>query len=98
MILSRFFWRLERRQVVLWALAIVLLFVLGGVSFVQIYICPAERVAMAQTMRYPALTFILGPGWGLDNYSIGAMVGLEMLLFAAMLAASMNILVVQART
>jgi len=49
-------------------------------------------------MRNPAMTFMLGPGWGLDNYTIGAMVGHEMLLFAAMLAAIMNILVVQALT
>ena len=96
--LSRFFWRQERRQVVLWALAIVLLNFLVVVSYAQIYKSPAERAAMAQTMRNPAMTFMLGPGWGLDNYTIGAMVGHEMLLFAAMLAAIMNILVVQALT
>ena len=83
---------------VLWALAIVLLNFLVVVSYAQIYKSPAERAAMAQTMRNPAMTFMLGPGWGLDNYTIGAMVGHEMLLFAAMLAAIMNILVVQALT
>ena len=96
--LGRFFWRQERRQAALWCAAIVLLNLLVVLAYNQIYQSEAERQAMAETMSNPAMTFMLGPGYGLDDYTIGAMVGHEMLLFAALAAAVMNILLVNAQT
>lgn len=96
--LGRFFWRQERRQAALWCAVIVLLNLLVVLAYNQIYQSEAERQAMAETMSNPAMTFMLGPGYGLDDYTIGAMVGHEMLLFAALAAAVMNILLVNAQT
>ena len=96
--LCRFVWRQERWRVMLWCCIMIIVNVLVVLTYTEIYPSAVERQAMAQTMRNPAMTFMLGPGYGLDDYTIGAMVGHEMLLFTSLAAAAMNILLVNVQT
>ena len=57
-----------------------------------------ERQAIAETMMNPAMTAMVGQGYGLDNYTIGAMMAHQMLLFTALSVGIMSILLVARHT
>ncbi len=80
-ILARFILRRDRVRIPIWISSLV-------------GICPPgpERDILAETMKNPAMTSMLGPGYGLDNYHIGAAMAHQMLLFTAVAVAIMNIL------
>ena len=49
-------------------------------------------------MKNPAMTAMVGPGYGLDNYTVGAMMAHQMLLFTAIAVGIMNIFLVVRHT
>ena len=53
---------------------------------------------MAETMRNPAMAAMVGRGYGLDNYTNGAMMAHQMLLFTGIAVAIMCILLVARHT
>lgn len=97
-LLRSLIWRRERVGLIVWLVALVLLNVMVVLAYGQIYQSDAERQAMAETMRNPAMISMLGKGWGLDNYHVGAMMEHQMLLFTALGVAIMNILLVSRHT
>jgi ABC-2 type transport system permease protein len=96
--LSRFILRRDRIRLSVWMASIVLLNVLTAASFTGLYMSEEEQQAIAGTMENPAMTAMVGPGYGLDNYHEGAMMGHQMLLFMAVVTAIMNILLVTRHT
>ncbi|TMW72890.1 ABC transporter permease [Alteribacter natronophilus] len=96
--LSRLFIRRDRLRLSIWITAIVLLNVSTAASFTGLYMSEEEKQAMAGTMENPAMTAMLGPGYGLENYHEGAMMAHQMLLFMAVVTAIMNILLVVRHT
>ncbi|PYZ97684.1 ABC transporter permease [Alteribacter lacisalsi] len=96
--LSRFVLRRDRIRLSVWIAAIVLLNLMTAASFTGLYMSEEEQQAMAGTMENPAMTAMVGPGYGLDNYHEGAMMGHQMLLFMAVVTAIMNILLVARHT
>lgn len=94
MALARFVWRTDRVKLILWLLALVAVTVAVATSFASLYPTELERQILAETMRNPAMTAMLGPGYGLDHYTPGAMMAHQMLLFTALAAAIMNLLLV----
>lgn len=69
-----------------------------SVAFDNLFETEEARVAMAETMRNPAMTVMVGPGYGIDNYHTGAMMSHEMLLFTGIAIAIMNIFLVARHT
>lgn len=90
--------RQDRIRISIWLIAISLLTVVVASAFSGLYPTEQERQIIAETMLNPAMTAMLGPGFGLDNYTFGAMMAHQMLLFTAIAVAIMSILLVTRHT
>ncbi|WP_301107477.1 ABC transporter permease [Sporosarcina sp.] len=95
--LSRFILRQDRMRFLWWLLGITVMTLLVPVSFAELYPTQQGRDVMAETMRNPAMTALVGPG-NLDDYTLGAMVSHQMLLFTGVAVAVMNILLMVRHT
>lgn len=96
--LVRFQLRQDRLRILIWILALVLITCSTASAFSNLYKTTEERQAIAQTMLNPAMTAMVGPSEGLDNYTNGAMMAHQMLLFTAIAVAIMSILLVAKHT
>ncbi|WP_181350886.1 ABC transporter permease [Thalassobacillus sp. CUG 92003] len=96
--LSRFILRRDRFKLPIWLLSLTGITILIAESFTGLYPTDESRESIAQTMVNPAMTAMVGPGYGLDNYTIGAMMAHQMLLFTAITVAIMSILIVANHT
>ncbi len=96
--MARFILRLDRIRLLIWISTITVMTILTASSFIGLYQNEQERQAIAETMKNPAMTAMVGPGYGLDNYTIGAMMAHQMLLFTAIAVAIMSILLVTRHT
>ena len=96
--LMRFILRRDRLRLPLWLGSFVVVSVIIALAFVGLYQNEEERQAMAETMQNPAMTAMVGPGYGLDNYTVGAMTAHEMLLMTAVVVGLMSILLVTRHT
>lgn len=96
--LLRFQLRQDWLKLMLWIAGISLFSIAVGYSLPGLFPTSAERQAIAETMRNPAMIAIIGPSGALDHYSIGAMFSHEMLLFTALAVAVMNIMLVTGHT
>lgn len=97
-ILMRFIFRRDRIRIPIWVISIVSFSVLIGAMLPELYPSDAERQIMAETMKNPAIIAMLGPGYGLDNYTYGAMMAHFMLAFTAIAVAIMSILLTTRHT
>ena len=83
-----------------WLTSTIWLVVLIGITlmvaniFSDLYGTPAERMGMAETMSNPAMVAMIGPAYGLDNYTNGVMYAQMMILFSILAVAIMNIFLV----
>ncbi len=96
--LVRFILRRDRVRIPIWILAISLITIVVAPAFNEMFPTQQERLLMAQTMNNPAMIAMVGPGYGLDNYTVGAMMAHEMLLFTALAVAIMSIFLVVRHT
>ncbi|KKI90113.1 ABC transporter permease [Bacillus sp. SA1-12] len=94
----RFILRRDRIRLPVWLIALSFITILTASSFTGLYKTEQERQAIAETMRNPAMTAMVGPGYGLDDYTAGPMMAHQMLLFTAIVVAIMNILLVTRHT
>ncbi|TQR14126.1 ABC transporter permease [Psychrobacillus soli] len=96
--LGRFQLRQARLRILIWIVALVLITCSTASAFSNLYKNLEERQAIAQTMLNPAMTAMVGPSNGLDNYTNGAMMAHQMLLFTAITVAIMSVLFVAKHT
>lgn len=96
--LARIIVRRDRIRIPIWLIAISLITVVIASSFSGLYPTEQERQAIAETMVNPAMTAMLGPGFGLADYTFGAMMAHQMLLFTALTVAIMSILLATRHT
>ncbi|TFE01653.1 ABC transporter permease [Jeotgalibacillus salarius] len=96
--LVKFYLRTDLFRILIWIFSITVLTLLTGWAFEDLYPSEIERLAIAETMKNPAMTAMVGPGYGLDHYTTGAMMAHQMLLFTAILAAVMTILLTARHT
>jgi ABC-2 type transport system permease protein len=96
--LIRFILRRDRVRLSVWVLAIALS-VLGSVaSFAETYPTAADRQTRAEVLDNPAGQLFIGPGYGSDNYTYGAMTANEMLPLTAVAVALMSVFLVVRHT
>lgn len=95
--LSRFTIKRDRVRLSLWIIGISFFTLIVPFAFTDLYPSQQDRDVMAQTMRNPAMTAMVGPG-NLDHYTIGAMTAHLMLLFTAVVVGLMSILLVARHT
>ncbi len=94
----RFTLRRDRIRIPVWLISLAAMTVVVAVAFNDLYPTEEERQVMAETMRNPAVTAMLGPVYGLENYTIGAMMANQMLLLTSVAVAIMSILLVARHT
>ncbi|HHX02561.1 MAG TPA: ABC transporter permease [Firmicutes bacterium] len=91
-VLAGLIWRRDRIRIPLWIMGIAVVTLLVAYAYPGLFPTELERMIMSETMRNPALIAMAGPGYGLDDYQIGAMFAHHMLLFTAIAVAIMNIM------
>ncbi|KHF38166.1 ABC transporter permease [Halalkalibacter okhensis] len=96
--MARFIVRRDRIRLPIWILSLALITIVTASSFTNLYQTDQERQAIAETMKNPAMIAMVGQGYGLDNYTEGAMMAHQMLLFTAIVVAIMSILLVTRHT
>ncbi|MFF2754051.1 ABC transporter permease [Psychrobacillus sp. NPDC058041] len=97
-ILARFILQQNRLRIPIWIIALLLITLSTATAFKNLYQTPEDRQAIAQTMLNPAMTAMVGHSNGLDNYTNGAMMAHQMLLFTSIAVAIMSILLVARHT
>ena len=96
--LSRFILRRDRIRIPLWLISLSLITFVVANAFTNLYATGQDRQAIAETMNNPAMSAMVGQGYGLDNYTNGAMMAHQMLLFTGLAVAIMSILLVARHT
>ena len=96
--LVRFVLRRDRVRLPVWILSVGLLTVYSVVALQQVYPDAEARQQRAALMENPAAIMLGGPGFGVQDYTIGAMVANELGLTAMVMAAIMSVLLVVRHT
>ncbi|MEK3889141.1 ABC transporter permease [Bacillus sp. FSL K6-3431] len=96
--LFRFILRRDRIRIPIWLLSLSVVTFAVANAFTDLYSSQQERQTIAETMMNPAMTAMVGKGYGLDNYTNGAMMAHQMLLFTALVVGIMSILLVARHT
>ncbi|WP_083259493.1 ABC transporter permease [Cellulosimicrobium cellulans] len=96
--LLRFALRRDRVRTAVWAASVALLFLYAATALDAVYPTAADRQVRAQLVSSPAAIMMSGPGYGLDDYTLGAMVANEFTLWAMVAVAIMNVLLVVRHT
>lgn len=96
--LIRFILRRDRVRIPVWLAALTLSVVSTAASFPDLYTTAEQRQSRAELMNSPAASAMSGPGYGLDDYTYGAMLSHEMLGFVAIFVAIMSVLLVVRHT
>lgn len=86
--------RLDRWRTLIWAVAVAGLTQVSVSSLSQVYTTPEALAGRAQLISSPAATALAGPGYGLDNYTVGAMTANELGLWIMIPVAIMALLTV----
>jgi ABC-2 type transport system permease protein len=89
--LLRFALRRDRRRLIIWVLALGGLTVYTAVGLGAVYPTAADRQGRAAVITTPAGVLLSGPGYGSDNYTLGAMIANEISLTTLVAAAIMSI-------
>ncbi|MDR5658427.1 ABC transporter permease [Serpentinicella sp. ANB-PHB4] len=97
-LLTRSMLKRDRIKLSIWIIMLVFFTLIIPPAFDELYPTDEALQAIAETMRNPAMTAMVGPGYGLDNYNIGAMMGHQMLLFTAIGVALMSIFLITRHT
>ncbi|MBO3085114.1 ABC transporter permease [Cellulomonas fengjieae] len=86
--------RADRWRTVVWAVAVAGLTQVSVASLAELYVTPESRAGRAQLISSPAATALAGPGYGLDDYTVGAMTANELGLWVMLPVAIMALLTV----
>jgi ABC-2 type transport system permease protein len=96
--LTAFTLRRDRVRTGVWAVSIGGMIAYFGVAIPVVYPDAAARQTRAALMADPSGAFMTGPGYGLDEYTFGAMIANEMLGMIAVAVALMSIFLVVRHT
>jgi ABC-2 type transport system permease protein len=96
--LLRFMLRRDRLRLLIWPLGIALLYAGSLGEYVLLGENPDGMAVRAALMRTPAMISMAGPGYGVENYTPGAAVANELILWIVLTLAVMSILQVVRHT
>ena len=96
--ITKLLFRQNAIKIGIWLFSIVATTIGVAVAYGDVYKTKADLQASAFTMANPAMQAMLGPGYSIENYNLGAAFASEMLLFTAIAIAIMNILFVSSST
>ncbi len=84
--------RADRFRIVVWALGVAWLMLASAQSYQALFPTAEARQGRATLISSPAATALAGPGYGLDDYTFGAMTANELALWVMIPVAIMAIL------
>jgi ABC-2 type transport system permease protein len=84
--------RRDRVRLAAWLFGIAGITVFSAAALDTTYPTAADRQARAELMGSPAAVMLSGPGYGLDDYTLGAIVANEVALIPMLAAAIMSVL------
>lgn len=96
--LCRHILRRDWLRILIWLVILGVFAVSIPFVFEDIFGTQAEQIALAETMKNPAMTALFGIGYGLDNYQSGQAMAHEMLLMTIIAVAIANIIMVVRHT
>jgi len=96
--LLRFVLRRDRVRIPVWTASVALLFAYAAVALDTLYPTAADRQLRATLVSSPAGIMLSGPGYGLEDYTLGAMIANEMALTVMVAVAIMSVLLVMRHT
>lgn len=96
--LLRFMLRRDRLRLLIWPLGIALLYAGSIGEYVILGDNPEGMAIRGALMKTPAMISMAGPGYGVDNYTPGAAVANELILWIVLTLAVMSILQVVRHT
>lgn len=96
--LLRFMLRRDRLRLLVWPLGVALLYAGALGEYVILGDDPEAMSVRATLMRTPAMISMAGPGYGVDDYTPGAAVANELILWLVLTLAVMSILQVVRHT
>ncbi|MDV2581961.1 ABC transporter permease [Alkalibacillus haloalkaliphilus] len=93
-------WQLkqDRVRIPVWIISFLAVTVTTVTLFESLYPSAEDRMQLAHSVVNPAITALLGPAYGVDNYDVGAILAHQMLLLTAVVVAVMSILIVTRHT
>ncbi|MFI2105269.1 ABC transporter permease [Isoptericola sp. NPDC019693] len=96
--LVRFILRRDRVRLLVWSLAVPLLYLASLAEYTTMADDPEGMQARAALVQTPAMVSMTGPGYGTDHYTVGAAVSNELVLWMVLTLAVMSILQVVRHT
>ncbi len=96
--LLRFVLRRDRVRIPVWTASVALLFAYAAVALDGLYPTAADREARAALVSSPAGIMLSGPQYGIEDYTLGAMIANEMVLTVLVAVAIMSIFLVVRHT
>lgn len=96
--LVRFMLRRDRVRLSVWVLVVTVLYAAQLGEYSVLADDPDGLAARAVLMRTPAMISMAGPGYGLDDYTVGAALANELVLWIVLTLATMSILQVARHT
>ncbi|GAA0450951.1 ABC transporter permease [Alkalibacillus silvisoli] len=90
--------RLDRVRLLVWIVAFIIVTAGTTLIFEGLYPSADDRDQLAASVVNPAITALLGPAYGFDDYHVGAILSHQMLLLTAVVVAIMSILLVTRHT
>lgn len=87
----RFLLRQYWKRVLIWVLGFIVVSAGAGMAYADIYADAAAIRGYALTMENPVMHALIGPGYAVEDYHLGALFANQLLLFSAIAAAIMNI-------
>ncbi|MBN2796317.1 MAG: ABC transporter permease [Clostridia bacterium] len=90
--------RKDRVSILVWSLSLISFTFYVAIAMPYLFPSEADLMAMTQMLENPAMISMLGPIYGGPDYTFGAIMAAEMLIFTGIAVAVMNILLVTKHT
>lgn len=87
LLLLRQYWK----RILVWLLGLTMASVGAGLAYADIYADPIDIRGYALTMENPAMKALVGTGYAVEDYHLGAIFANQLLLFSGIAVAVMNI-------
>ena len=97
-LLFKTIFRRDAVRMAIWFFAITAFGVSVAAAYPNLYPSEAERMALGETMRNPAMIAMVGHPYGVDNYTVAAMYANQMLVFMLITTGVMSIMMVVRHT
>ena len=93
-LLTKLILRQNRLKLFLWLIGLIGITVGTASVYPGVYPDQESLMAYALTANNPSMVAMLGPGYALEDYNLGTAFAMDMLIFTAIAAGIMNILLV----